>query len=107
VRNWLDPPPTDYTRSLKVPGMALAPPGAFHPLEWWIDRYYGDESRLTGAQARSALNFGALIKERRGPKGGWWYAVSSDEKWTEWREVWLDRIAGKIAGEARRQLKAG
>ncbi len=87
---------------MTVPRQPPARPGVFHDDYWW-GRVLGGHYRR-GAATRN----GALIMQRRGPRGGKRWAVASIDAWRVWAAKFnlrcYNRYIAKQAGIVRRSL---
>jgi hypothetical protein len=107
-------------------------PGFFcHPDVWiqsitWQEEAAGADMRrwkgwelMTGSAWQSAHNAGHTRWDREtpsrlpepvfqsralGPRGGVWYAITSDEAWRAWAERYVENVKRRLAGEAARAL---
>lgn len=69
-----------------------APPGRFYSYDWW-HWTLGSSCRI-----KSAERGGALIMERRGPRGGAWFMVHSMGMWKDWARVFNERCRKQHIG---------
>lgn len=86
---------------LDVPLEPIRPSQEFLSYDTWCNPYYG---LLTVAAFNSARSAHALLRKKKGPKGGWWYAVDSAEAWTKWVLLYRERVQRRLNGEAARRL---
>lgn len=81
----------------------IRPAGIFAPYQSWVS---WTMSMLTLSAFRSALAAGVFLAEKRGPRGGYWYAVRSDEAWQSWVTVYKKRVEKLRAQKAAVALGA-
>lgn len=79
------------------------PPGEFASFGWW-----NGAGKLPVHLVWSAVHAGALVCERKGPRGGQWFAVTSVEAWAAWVALYTKRAQrqeeGRHAWAVRRIL---
>lgn len=82
----------------QVPDEPPFPVGQFRPLsDWWL--------HFKVSVVRSAYNGGALLAERKGERGGWWYAAKPN--WKEWAATYRERSRKRAEGiAAKASLRA-
>lgn len=81
----------------------LRPAGYFAPYATWTSWLM---EGLTTSAFRSAMAADVFLVERRGPRGGIWLAVKSDEAWQGWVKVYKGRVEKLRASKAARMLGA-
>lgn len=84
-----------------VPQEPIALVGHFYSRDNWDGPWIG---MLTPSAFASAVNAGVFDAERRGPRGGWHYAIKSGRLWLEWRTKYVRLCQARAVGESLRRL---
>lgn len=87
-----------------VPEWPPLPAKKFASYEWWLHEIGGPHRLWRAEEAR------ALVMERRGPRGGMWFAVRSRQLWISWAQNYNCRARrrweGIRAAQVARKLMA-
>lgn len=85
---------------LEIPDRPLAPVGVFYSFDWWA----GWLGVMSHSAFKSAWRGKVFLVEKRGPRGGKFYAVVSEDAWAAWAPKYRQRVVARRAGEAARRL---
>lgn len=85
-----------------VPADPIAPVGVFLSREAWD--HPADGMLTMSAFASVTRTPGVMKVERRGPRGGRWWAIADEWEWRRWRDQYVARCEARAVGEAKRRL---
>lgn len=86
---------------MDVPLICPVPVGQFFSYDYWTGAGY---SLLHSAAFKSADGAGVFETARKGPKGGRWFAVRSDEAWVAWVATYHCRSKKRAEGLLRMEV---
>jgi hypothetical protein len=89
---------------LDVPDYPVAPVGGWYSYDTWQNPNWG---LLTPSAFKSAVRAYVLKSAPKGPRGGLYWQVESEQAWLAWATAYKARVTARLAGDARRRLGFG